>query len=413
MSTSDTAAPGTGDLTANPRWRYFAANPTLDSPTQVPTNSVVGCWRASGGLLRSPDPAARTSPTSVRGTRLNLAPTFTTIGNNANTHEAWLSPLTPGGTAQAPVSPDPGVHDRSSPTLEQQPVRRRRAEARRQRHQRLGGPPVRRPQPDARLLLLPRLHREELQPAARQRRPGRPGRRPGGRQRPGRRDQRRQPTFQGRDNANQIALQDGIPGITNQYLFEPIAGAFYAPCTDGGLDMGIVGHEYTHAISNRMVGGPDEGTDVRAGRRDGRVVGRPGRRRVPVRPRLQQRRQRLGRRRLRHRQHRDRDPRLLDRQEPAELLRLRVRHHRHRGPRRRRDLERHDVGGPPGARREVRRRSSPTPTRPSSSPAPTARRRRRRCGRPVPGQPALGAADVRRVPAPAGRRPPCSTPATR
>ncbi|HEY0646032.1 MAG TPA: M36 family metallopeptidase, partial [Nocardioides sp.] len=67
------------------------------------------------------------------------------------------------------------------------------------------------------------------------------------------------PSFLGRDNANQIALQDGIPGITNQYLFEPIAGAFYAPCTDGGLDMGIVGHEYTHAISNRMIGGPDEG----------------------------------------------------------------------------------------------------------------------------------------------------------
>ena len=28
---------------------------------------------------------------------------------------------------------------------------------------------------------------------------------------------------------------------------------------EGGLDMGIVGHEYTHAITNRMVGGPDEG----------------------------------------------------------------------------------------------------------------------------------------------------------
>ena len=67
------------------------------------------------------------------------------------------------------------------------------------------------------------------------------------------------PSYLGRDNANQIALQDGIPGITNQYLFQPIAGAFYSPCTDGALDMSIVGHEYTHAISNRMIGGPDEG----------------------------------------------------------------------------------------------------------------------------------------------------------
>ena len=68
-----------------------------------------------------------------------------------------------------------------------------------------------------------------------------------------------QPSTLGRDNANQIALQDGVPGITNQYLFQPIAGAFYSPCADGALDMGIVGHEYTHAISNRMIGGPDEG----------------------------------------------------------------------------------------------------------------------------------------------------------
>ena len=68
-----------------------------------------------------------------------------------------------------------------------------------------------------------------------------------------------QPSYLGRDNANQITLQDGVPGITNQYLFQPIAGAFYAPCADGGLDMSIVGHEYTHAISNRMIGGPDEG----------------------------------------------------------------------------------------------------------------------------------------------------------
>ncbi len=70
----------------------------------------------------------------------------------------------------------------------------------------------------------------------------------------------------GRNNANQVTLQDGVPGITNQYLFQPLAGAFYAPCTDGSLDMGIVGHEYTHAISNRMVAGPDQGlTSEQAG----------------------------------------------------------------------------------------------------------------------------------------------------
>ena len=49
-----------------------------------------------------------------------------------------------------------------------------------------------------------------------------------------------------------------MPGITNQYLFQPIAGAFYSPCVDGDLDTSVFGHEYTHAISNRMVGGPDD-----------------------------------------------------------------------------------------------------------------------------------------------------------
>ncbi|WP_428310469.1 M36 family metallopeptidase [Hydrocarboniphaga sp.] len=64
-------------------------------------------------------------------------------------------------------------------------------------------------------------------------------------------------TLPGRNNANQISLMDGVPGITNQYLFQPVGGLIYPPCTDGALDTGIAGHEYTHAISNRMVGGPD------------------------------------------------------------------------------------------------------------------------------------------------------------
>jgi len=58
----------------------------------------------------------------------------------------------------------------------------------------------------------------------------------------------------GRDNANQITLNDGVPGITNQYLFEPLPDAIYVPCVDGDFDMSVVGHEYTHAISHRMIG---------------------------------------------------------------------------------------------------------------------------------------------------------------
>jgi hypothetical protein len=62
----------------------------------------------------------------------------------------------------------------------------------------------------------------------------------------------------GRDNANQITLQDGVPGITNQYLFQPLVG-FAAPCTDGDLDGAVFLHEYTHATSNRLIAGPGTG----------------------------------------------------------------------------------------------------------------------------------------------------------
>jgi extracellular elastinolytic metalloproteinase len=69
------------------------------------------------------------------------------------------------------------------------------------------------------------------------------------------------PTFAARDNANQITFNDGVPAITNMYLWQPIAGGFYAPCVDGDYDMTVIGHEYTHAISNRMVAGPDGDLD--------------------------------------------------------------------------------------------------------------------------------------------------------
>jgi extracellular elastinolytic metalloproteinase len=66
------------------------------------------------------------------------------------------------------------------------------------------------------------------------------------------------PGFQSRDNANQVTPPDGRPPVTNMYLWQPIAGGFYAPCVDGDFDMTVIGHEYTHAISNRMVAGADE-----------------------------------------------------------------------------------------------------------------------------------------------------------
>jgi hypothetical protein len=60
-----------------------------------------------------------------------------------------------------------------------------------------------------------------------------------------------------RDNANFGTRADGLPGYSNMYLWQPIAGSFYAPCVDGDYDMSVIGHEYGHGISNRMAGGPN------------------------------------------------------------------------------------------------------------------------------------------------------------
>jgi hypothetical protein len=57
-----------------------------------------------------------------------------------------------------------------------------------------------------------------------------------------------------RDNANMSTQPDGVPSITNMFLWQPIAGGFYAPCVDGDYDMAVIGHEYGHMIENRMIG---------------------------------------------------------------------------------------------------------------------------------------------------------------
>ena len=67
------------------------------------------------------------------------------------------------------------------------------------------------------------------------------------------------PGFAARDNANQITPPDGHRPITNMYLWQSIAGSFYAPCVDGDYDASVIAHEYTHAITNRMVAGPKMG----------------------------------------------------------------------------------------------------------------------------------------------------------
>ena len=262
VTTSDSE--GATSPVGYPAWRYFPANPTLNySPDHTPTNNEIGCWRIDGRGYCS---LSSGSVAQLFGAPWDYsheldAPTLTTVGNNASTHEAWASPLTPGGAFQAPVSPtreyldeftDSWNNSKCDPTTlvpggnDILPSVTNLFAAHNRMHDYSYGlgfternynlQQVNVENPDLGRDADPEVGNAQA------------GALTGG-----------QPSYLGRDNANQITLQDGIPGITNQYLFQPIAGAFYSPCTDGGLDMSIVGHEYTHAISNRMIGGPDEG----------------------------------------------------------------------------------------------------------------------------------------------------------
>jgi hypothetical protein len=67
------------------------------------------------------------------------------------------------------------------------------------------------------------------------------------------------PGFASRNNANQSSPPDGVPPVTNMYLWQPVPGGFYGPCVDGDYDMSVIAHEYTHAITGRSIAGPDRG----------------------------------------------------------------------------------------------------------------------------------------------------------
>jgi hypothetical protein len=62
------------------------------------------------------------------------------------------------------------------------------------------------------------------------------------------------PTYSGRDNAFMRTRPDGQRSESGMFLWQPLAGAFYAPCVDGDYDMAVIGHEYGHMIENRMIG---------------------------------------------------------------------------------------------------------------------------------------------------------------
>ena len=69
------------------------------------------------------------------------------------------------------------------------------------------------------------------------------------------------------------------------YLWQPVAGAFYPPCVDGDYDAGVIGHEYGHMIENRMIGKGGPALGFQAGAM-GEAVGDLDRDRAAQRERL-------------------------------------------------------------------------------------------------------------------------------
>jgi extracellular elastinolytic metalloproteinase len=254
-----------GDEQGLPTWRVFPANPPFVTDADTSDDSldtrVLWCWDNATDPRECEEEQRNLASRLPWDTRAPSVPTFTTDGNNATTAISELSPFTPDTAVQRPVSPSRrfdfpwrnrwfesscnpanfttvGVegNDESAATTNLFVMHNRMhdwsyflgfTEQNYNLQQNNFGntPPDRENDPEV-------------------------GQAQGG---------RRTPVF-GRDNANQITLQDGIAPITNQYLWQPLAGAFYSPCVDGAYDMAVVAHEYTHAITNRMIGGPDGGT---------------------------------------------------------------------------------------------------------------------------------------------------------
>ncbi len=254
-------------LVDNPRWKFFLAYPPLtygDRDTRA-----IGCWRTTvGGSpvprcdLRLNNPAARV-PWDVEAA--TDVPTHTTKGNAANTSLSSLSPFTPSENYR-PVSPERDYlypftnywHDtKCNPAPNPDPNRTDVNSAIVNlfaSHNRLHDWSYRLGFTEENYNLQENNFGEGGAPGDPETGNAQAARLTGG-----------SPTYTGRDNANQITPPDGVSPITNMYLWQPIAAAFYPPCVDGDFDMSVIGHEYTHAISNRMVGGPDSGLSTRQG----------------------------------------------------------------------------------------------------------------------------------------------------
>ncbi|MFN2386905.1 MAG: M36 family metallopeptidase, partial [Thermoanaerobaculia bacterium] len=250
-----------------PKWKVFPANPRLGTlpadPWNYPSTDIrkVWCWDANINGNPVPGCDYEVGNLASRGPwdhdQTTDLPTYTTRGNNARTGEAWTSPLTPGAFGFQPVDTQrnysfpwtndwyardcnpnnfvPGVgYDISAAVTNLFAMHNRMHDW----SYFLGFTEENWNAQEDNFGLTPRTRQGDSLIGDAQ-----AGAADGG-----------FPSYLGRDNANMISLPDGVRPITNMYLWQPLAGAFYAPCVDGDYDMAIIGHEYAHLIENRMIG---------------------------------------------------------------------------------------------------------------------------------------------------------------
>ena len=259
---------GTTPFPYPPKWKVFPANPPLSALTQDPWNNPstdtarcgAGTPSSSGVPIPGCDDEVQNSPPASPWD-------FNTTNEQPDLHDGRQqrerfggvdpTPLAPGADRLQPFSAQRNYsYPWTNAWYERDCAPEQLRPRSRQRHLGRGHEPVRDAQPHARLVVLPRLHRGELEHAAdsnfgnggpAENDPvlgdAQAGAADGG-----------FPSYIGRDNANMTPLPDGVSPITNMYLWQPIAGTFYPPCVDGDYDMSIIGHEYGHAIENRMIG---------------------------------------------------------------------------------------------------------------------------------------------------------------
>jgi extracellular elastinolytic metalloproteinase len=247
----------------DPRWKVFPAYPLLGHrhfPWNIPSTDIrqIWCWlgRAAEGCQRvlageSPHPSRPYDTDGATG-----APTSTTVGNNAMAQENWQDPINPTLSGYRPVSP----------------TREYVYPWRNTWFERLCDPasfvPGAEPDlPTAIVNLFVGHNRQHdwsyflgFTEATWNAQRWNFGINTAGENDPIIGDAQAggvvggYPSYTGRNNANMFTRPDGQSSWSNMYMWQPLAGSFYAPCVDGDFDMSVIGHEYGHMIENRMIG---------------------------------------------------------------------------------------------------------------------------------------------------------------